>query len=386
MILFAPLPLVQISDPSTDLAWVVAVAKLPELGARDRAALDVLARVLPKQTAEYARPEMMTVTDGRTVQCRALSDCIYIRFAVPKGNEKDGLNMLDALLRRSTLADEQIEKAKAALGATDRGYWQIALSPSFLDYSQVKKDDVVNLYKRVFAPELTQVAIASSSAETSYADHWDTKIEGWTATKPPRFPDDTPFTQVEYGPTGVTLCELAGAESPSTDVTLSSKLLALTALGSGKGSSLHRIIRERHGWSYRQEPVLWPTVKGWQSRLVFPMKNCPNAQQRAETVQKEILEDISAWTEADRTRALSILEGSLTRGLNLCPLACGPQGSPGLDLADRSFMAAYWSLKTGRSWNPASMVSSAGMVSLADLKDLATQMVSQMKPRVIVGR
>jgi hypothetical protein len=96
----------------------------------------------------------------------------------------------------------------------------------------------------------------------------------------------------------------------------------------------------------------------------------------AAKIKEGLLADIAAWTDGDRKRALGMAQSYLVRGGDLSPLYFAPWRPIDSDLADQTFLQAYWLMKTGSRWNPHSLVGRMGFVELDDLKATAQKMVS----------
>ena len=75
------------------------------------------------------------------------------------------------------------------------------------------------------------------------------------------------------------------------------------------------------------------------------------------------------WSDVDRSRALALASTTLTGWPNLVPLNL--TGLNGPSAQDRSFLEAYWPMKTGEAWNPAALLSEMQSVSLENLKKMA---------------
>jgi hypothetical protein len=164
--------------------------------------------------------------------------------------------------------------------------------------------------------------------------------------------------------------EIRGREITSKDVSLPTQLLILSALGSGKGSSLWQVMRESLGVSYRQEAVLWPTRTGFQGRLVW-LQRQGDGLEIAKIVRSELLAAVDRWEEGDLQRAVQFLEGCLQTGLAAFPLYVSPSHSITDSLADQAFLAAYWPKKTGSAWNPVALLSAAKQLDVKELKSEA---------------
>jgi hypothetical protein len=153
----------------------------------------------------------------------------------------------------------------------------------------------------------------------------------------------------------------------------------MVALGSGKGSSLFRVVRDGMNLSYRQDALLWPSAFGWKPFLVIGMEPQPDEasyRAKAEEVRQALLKDVESWTEANRQRAVGYAGALVTRGGDASPLFFRYGGPLATDVTGRTRMAAYWMSKTGSAWNPEALASSFASIPLEELKAEATAMLS----------
>lgn len=182
------------------------------------------------------------------------------------------------------------------------------------------------------------------------------------------------------------MIELRGKEILGNDPSMSTQLLAVVALGSGKGSAMFETLREAQGWSYRQEAVFWPTEKGFVPRLIMASGDKTPPAELVKAMKQQLLDAVNAWTDANLDRARGMAEGILTRGLQMSPLYFNPGWPIEDNLHDRTFLAGYWRMKTGRAWDPKKMVGEMTLVDLAELKEAALGMLTVAIPHVIPAR
>src|SRR5262249_17438299 len=153
------------------------------------------------------------------------------------------------------------------------------------------RDELMPVFQRVFKPANLTLAVGGAVVSLPIADRWSDRMKDWETVQQPLFPDRTLAKPLLSNPGGVTTADLCSAAYAS-DGSLPSRLLALYAVGCGKGSSMFRICREEHGWSYRQEACLWPSHSGWQSRFFVAMSPDSEDAKRFDTVHDELLKDI----------------------------------------------------------------------------------------------
>ena len=366
--------------PGTGEIAFAAFAPLPkEFGERDRQRLEVAVRTLPGGGQGYSRRTIFEVTEGGTVQAALLPDGVVVRFRVPSANLAYGVGLMDALLRRFTLSDEELATALRRLQRGEPDYWTSALRPGGNRLKRVGADEARALLKRVFDPRRVSVAAAGEFGEGQVATAWARRTADWRPTPEPRYPDISPTPEPKENPAGITSVELRGRPFPASDPRLAARWLTMLALGVGKGGALFRDVRQTEGWSYRQEAILWPDRAGLVPRLVAATTPGADEAKRAEALRTTLLAAIDAWTEADRTRALG------AAGLNLGPLwlVDGPMGT---EPFDRATLEAYWWAKAGASWNREALLGAMGEVPLAELKATATDLVRGARAIVVPGR
>lgn len=380
-----PLPkIVELPDPKSERISVQAIVAMPELGERELAAVRVLEEVLPQGTEEYSVNTLRTYSSltGQRVRCLAMPDHFRIQLSVPKGQLPLAVSMMDSMLRRASLPQEGITAAVERQPFRFRSYWTEALHPFVPNYSRLTREEVVNLYRSTFWPERITIgvggAIASGEAHRAFGE----RFSGWVAPRLRPLRLSKPARPLERRLAGVTTIELASPPVPGSDASLPAKMLGLMALGTGKGSSAFRIWRDANGWTYRTEAVLWPVVQGFQLRIVAaarPSKHDP------EQMRNALLADIAAWGFETRERALGMAEAVLIHGIPYSPLYLSRDTPLTSSIEDRTFMAAFWQMKTGRAWDAQEILRTMQAVDTETLQKTAKELVEQAYTRVVTG-
>lgn len=387
MIAFLALAAVVFENPESAATEtsIQALVKLPPMDATDANALEILADVIPQEVEGYSRRDMLTVTGGVPPRCIVEPDHLRFVLSVPPENVKPALSLLDALLRRSRMSDVRIREAILQRNRTS--YWGAALRPTEQQLVQVRGQDVLDLYQRIQRPDDIVLAVGGKIIPKQVQEEWEKKLPNWGRPKPwPSNPYRPPTTFRAKNPGGVTTLDLAAPSFGARDAALPTRILALIGLGTGKGSSLFRVARQKLGYSYRQEAVLTPTPDGFEPRLILAMKPTDDEAAKAETLRTALLEDVKGWTEADRLRAAGIAEAVFLRATEWSPLSLLRQGPVPDDLEGRTFLRAYWPMKTQQPWDPGALVDTMRQVSLGDFKEAATQIVAGATPRLQSGK
>lgn len=376
--------LLETLTPGAPDVSIAVFAPLPKpFGEKDRQKLAVAVRTLSEGSQEYPRRTAWRMTDGRTIDASLLPDGVAIRFAVPKENLANGIALVEGLLRRPLVPQEDLDRNLVAIQRREPGYWAAALRPLSNDLKSLKQEEARALLRRVFDPKRVVVAVGGDFDAGKPTEFWANRTEDWKPDPGPRYPDITPTPEPSENPAGVTTVELRGPAFAAADPTLAPKWLALVALGVGKGSALFEKVRQVEGWSYRQEAILWPDPAGLVPRLVAATVSDEDESGRAEALRKTLQTAVDAWTEADRARAIGLAAASLERGLPLGPLWL-VDGPPGV--YDRSLLDAYWWSKAGVRWDPNRLAAALRNVTLDELKSTAAALLAGAKPIVLPGR
>ena len=384
LFVLAPPRVIELVDPSSHEISIQAMVAMPNLGAKDAAKLDIIVRAMTKQTQTYPRREMLMVTDGKPVHGNITPDQIRIAVNVPSGKLKAGLSLMESLLREASLTEENLSDSEKELGKVD--YWNAALMPWLRPNVHLTTDEAQFLYHRVFRPERVTLAVGGKFAPGDAEGQWLSRLDSWVVEREQKgYFDESRIEPRTTNPTPITTIDIAGAPFPGGDPSLPAKLLALYALGVGKGASLFRVVRENHGWSYRQEAILSPTKDGWLPRLLIATIPPADTKTEFDTIRAELLTDIQSWTEASRLRAIGMAEAVLIQHVRFDPIYALGTSTVGDSLEDRTFLAAYWKIKTGQDWNQNALLASMKQVTLADLKEQATNLITSAIPRILEG-
>ncbi len=379
-------PVVEVIDPAATYVSVQAIIKLPELSPHDQAAAALLAEAIAYDVDGYSRFTMRDIAAraGDAVSVRLMPDHIRIQVGVLPQDLKVGVAMIDQILRGSKLPEEALNKAIAERPTRQRSLWTTALWPFHYTFSRMKQRDVMELYHRICRPDNVWIAIGGPIKPGEGDQLWTARTSDWKPVKVPKAAIDTSLLPQEISIKGPeAIVELRGPEFAGNDPALASQLLALIGLGSGKGSAMFTALREAKGWSYRQEAILWPTANGFVPRLILPSSDPLGPAELAKGAREQLLGALSAWTDSDLARAKGMAEGILLRDFELSPLYFRPTRPIDASLHDRTFMAAYWPMKTGQAWLPTGLLEQMKSINLEEFKSQAKGMLEVAIPRLI---
>lgn len=372
-------------DDSARVVSIQAVVKLPALDARHRNLLRLTAGCLGRDTKTFSAAQISSVPGnvGSRVRVALMEDHLRVGMEVAPGDVSIGVSMIGSILREPTIKPQDLQAVADDLQFRTFGFWRRALDLRSFEppkYAQRDFDDLVSL---VFRPENVTLGVGGKLEPGVATRKWDEVKSKWTVARSPqlRLEPDPPSAKP---PTGGSMAvfDFQGPVFSANDAAFTTKLLALTALGSGKSAALWRIAREKLGLSYRQESILYPVQNGFMPRLLIAHAGNDDLEKKAESLSEALLDDIASWTEDDRKRAIGMAESYLTRGAELSPLYFHPDRPVGRDLGDQTFLLAYWQMKSGTRWNPHQIVGRMGFVELDDLKIVARQMVERASQRI----
>lgn len=330
----------------------------------------LLAESMSQGTSDMTAADLraFSLQAGAPIRIEAFEQSIRITIQEPAGGLSTAVSLLDSLLRRALLDDVAISRARVVLRSRRAGPWAEALLPSLLQSPTATDAQVRQLYAIASRPERVWIACADQDVESATLllrqQFGEWRPTQTPATRPARQPsrgrNPTVGSLQMYGQPG----SLGGSNAART--------LAMFALGVGKGGLLHRLLREREGWSYRQEALFWPTASGWQPRLVVLASGSIDAKAALEA----LFAGVAGLAAADLARAKAMARSALEGALPVSPFWGGLSGPIGNDPAGRAAFALT-ELTAGARLDESQLLKSLTEVSLADMKAAAAAFLSQ---------
>jgi hypothetical protein len=353
--------LVQLPDPAATKAEIQAVVMLPKLTADEHAFLEIATAAMPLRTREYSSPDMLRTTGGEPVVVDLMPDSVRIGIEVSPDNLADGFSILENLLFQASLTDDDlVASSKEAFRPTA---WMAAMWPEIYPRNYFRTDRVRTLYEKVFDVDFVTVGIGGNYDPVKAESLWLGIASRHPAARKAPYRDDYSVSKPRpsaEGPLNMLSIRRPAVADPAT-------ILALFALGSGKGASVFRVIREQMRLSYRQEAVLMPTPNGFESVILA----ASTQKLDRNAVVKALQDDVDKWTESDRLRAIGMAGAVLNQGLDFSPFYFSPGGPLSASPADEVYLRAYWFAKTGQIWDPNALLASLKSVDLVDLRATA---------------
>lgn len=380
--------LIELPDANAPYITFQACVQLGTLDSRGLAEANIAADTLLYSTDGFSHSQLQqyATQTGEMMRCTLSPDHIRVQLEVPKGQLKLGFEILNDLLRHSSFDEDLVSEDVPDYPYRQRGYWLEALEPWAPDYNRLTRADVQDFYRRAFTPENTVIGIggpfdkaeADADAQTYFAD--------WKAADlPKQYPSLKPVPEQPRHLFPIASIELYGGQYTAGMDSFPAQLLAATALGIGKGSSLHRIAREKLALSYLQQSVVAPTPLGLQTKLLVFFAPSNGQEQLPGTLRKALQDDVSAWNEDIRQRAIGMAGAFLLEGAAMSPLFIDSDRIQTDSLEDRTFMQTYWRQKTGKPWDPEALLAAMKTVSLDDLKKTASDFLANARVRAMPG-
>lgn len=391
-----PISVTEIPEPSANRIRVEIVAGLDKLDRKEWAAANALRETLLNGTSGFTGMQLLVYATqaGAPIRVTLAADHMRIGYSVPPTDLKLAVQIADDLMRDASLSENTVKAALDDMPFARRSPWAEVWLPLVPDSKSVTRDDVMKLYRRVFRPDNVSIAVSGSLIASQGRTAFQTRFTTWKPAQDSarRYREPDPISakqrsgvlttvRLEGQPVRAVPSVAIGADGGSTNV--GTALLACAMLGQGKGCTIYRVLRESLGLSYRQETFLAPSQQGIRPVLAFA-----SANPTAPTIdfRKPLLDAISAWTDQDRTRALAFAHAVVDLDLGLGSLYFAEETPLTESLDDRTFLAAYWRLKTGRVWNWQLMFQEMERTTLDQAKAFATAWVEKGEITAIVPK
>lgn len=370
----AGLATVLLPDPAADRVIAQVLVTPGEMNAREAAAWMVMGEALREGSRDYTAGEVFAYGSqaGQRPRFRITPESLRVEIAAPPGGADLALDLLSSVVLRPNLAPADLAAARDRLAQAQRDPWRRALVPWNLPFDRVRERDVREAWARAVQPGTTVVGLAGRFESDTAAAMIAQRFTEWPA-RPPRAVADLPLTSAgrqagRVGSLELRLPSLSADASPA-------RLLAAIALGSGKGGLLHRLIRERLGWSYRQELVLWPTRQGWTPRLIVLRQETSADPVTGLRLKQTLREGVAAWTQVDLDRARGFAPAALSGRSPLSPVWLD-DFAPIDDSLSARLAVGLWERRLGK----AILARDFSSVTLEELKSAAVEMLDAAMP------
>lgn len=331
--------IVEAARPGAGKICVQAIVKLPALTPREWGALELIRDTLPEGTETFSRSDLLNYATmaGEPMKVTLAADHLRIGYEYPRGNLRLASDVLRELLDKAYLREDAVANALESTPFRRRSSWAQALSPWRSDFTELTRNDVYRVYRRVFRPENVTVAVVGDFLANEARNEFSERFSGWN-------PEDPGRRRIMEGKAST---PAPSSQTPTmslmADMTGQPEVLMMTAfaLGVGKGSSAFRVVREGQRISYRQEALLAPADKGWRFGLFFPYSKDFDQAKLLEALKQ----DIESWDDATLERSKGMLAATVDLKLGAMPVYLDPRRPLQVRLEDETYWIAYCSAR-----------------------------------------
>lgn len=373
----------------SQLVVVQAHIKAPKMTEREAAAWQVLGRVFLEGTIEYTPQTLRDYGSqaGLPPSVVVMPDAIRIQFVLPKTGLALAGDLMFGVLTRPALREEDIARAIASLTTETSAPWVAMMGGTNFRYDRLRQGDVRAIYTRAVRPSNMNFVVGGGIEPGAGVQEIQSRFERWTAPRDPGPPrvDGQPMPIVSW-PEPVSTFALSARPMTPASVASAAKLLAVFALGVGKTSSMHRVLREEHALSYMQSAVLWPTAEGWVPTFIMVRKTEPEEAKYAIQMKDLLTKDVDTWDATTVSTAQALAEAAFTRNLANSPIWLEPDGPMTQGLIDRCAWRGYLEMVGSGALREDVMIGAMRNVDLDQLKAGAKALLDECNVGWLPGR
>lgn len=360
------------------VVYQVFVAYEP-LGREDAAAWEVLGETLLAGTQDYTAGEVMVYGGLAGYRPRVVTMPGYLRLEMvaPAGQEEAVLRLLAQILTEPRFREDRVDEAKARLAERPVDPFEGALRMEVLDYSKVTSGQVEDLWKKAFRRDTVKLYVGGAMTIGLTGEVLARFTREWEPMRRPPFgerPQLPTLMPVQLAGTGS--YELRGEGLTPNSPFAAARFLATVALGVGKDSTMHRILRNEKGWAYVAEGLLYPSATGWTPRFVM-LRDGSEGPDLLQGMRTAMLEDIDRWDEGDLKRALVLGRASLREGLPWSPVWLDGESPMRATVVDRTALFGYLDMVGAGGVSPSVWAGTLENVDLETFKAQAKVMLER---------
>lgn len=384
----SPVRIVESPQPEAKVVVVQAFVKGGPRATEYYAAWRLLGVMLLDGTDMYTPADLMRYGSlaGIAPRVEIYPDFMTLTLVAPEGRLELAASLMTSLLTEPSLEQGRFVELVREFEGHAPSPWQAALAPFSRPYGAVKYRDVVEAHAWAFRPENVVISVGGRIEPGSAMRAFGERMGSWSpGRKPPRYGSGVSSKPLSALTAPAAAYDFVGPPVTSADGVARS-LLAVTALGVGRGSALHRVVRESEGVSYAQEALLWPTADGLRPRLLLLHTPPEVDADLPAKVVAWLKADVGRWQAADRERALAVARAALTRPDGWQPIPLPLAGIADRRLAFQVCWRGYASLCGWQGADFDALIEAMDQVGEADLRTTATEILDQAIVRMVPGR
>lgn len=355
-----------------------AVVTYEPRGREDAANWEILGRTLLAGTQDYSGSEIQLYGSQAGFRPRVLVMPGYMRveMVAPPRFADEVAKIMTQVLISPNLNDLQVNRAKESAFEVPTDAFLGSLRMQEPDFEKVTHETVQVLWARTFQPSNMKIYVGGNVEVGEVPEIVRQQCREWRPEKPslrftPQLPVDLPTDL-----TGTGSYELRGEVLKPNSLFSSARFLAVVALGVGKDCSMHRVLREEKGWSYRNEGILYPTKEGWVPRLVM-LRDGPEGVELLEQMRQALIKDVDSWNEQTLARAIVLGRESLNGKMPWSPVWVDDQRPMTDSLVDQLALFGYLDMVESADVSIGTWVKTLENVDLEVLKEQAKEMLTK---------
>jgi len=366
-----------------EIAYAATIRVPTPMSARERAAWIVLGESLLEGTRDYSRDTLLSYGSqaGRRPQVVVGDGLMRIEISAPAlGGAAVAVPMLASMVTNPLLGPEELNESRRRASRPPSTVWNLGSQPWNLEIALVRDVEVRELYAWAFRPEWVTLSVGGAFKPVDSA-HLRGQFADWTPGPGPRLrPGKDAALRSTTGKSAGWL-GLVGPMISANSTELAAMVLCATALGVGKGSLLHRVIRDQDALSYRQEAFIRPDGQGFRLHVRLASQRMPET----DALRVRMIESVRRWIETDRERAVALARANLTRGLTVGPIWLDDSGPyvPSAE-GDAAWAGVFGALGV-TPLRPGLLAEALDSVSLEQIKAMTEQALAVAIPQRISG-
>lgn len=387
-VLSTPVPVVEMPVRDSNVIVLQAWFRTPSADRAEIAGLRVLGETMLRGTAQYTEKQFAeTATQAGIAPDSIVGDgWIRLQIAVPKGELDLGVGLLESVVTAPSLESRTIQAVTKRLRSNSRSLWQFVIDPLIIDYSTISVNEVRSIYTKFIRPENAQFAVGGAVGGAHPAKpKLDDRFKFWKAkTVVSRIPMP-PAEVVKRIPTKASLIQLISSPIFHTSRADYAKLVAASAMGVGKSSTVYRILREELGLTYLQRLILVPTAKGYLPKIVFATAGKLTQNEDLFQTKEKLSKDIESWSDLSLEIAKSMLLQSIDGTNPATPFWFSDAEPLGEDVASQLAFDAYAALIDQSGLFRAAMKAGIAKVDLEEMRLAGKNLLRDCKVQAFIG-
>ena len=382
-------PVVVVEDPAADYVVVQAHIKRPQMeDGRLQAAWFVIGKVLLKGAEGYSENTIRAYggQTGRLPSVTVFPDHMRVEVAAPEGGLNVSLELMSAILKSARLRDADLIQAIKEGQGSEISLGNAMGFPFRGRYERLSAGYIRQVFDNTFNPKNAVLSIGGSVTEYEAHEAVRKYLGSWRKRSVARIPRRQMLEPVLSLPGKASFFGLQAKPIRVEEAGASATLLAVYALGVGKGAAAFQTWRQDKGWSYDQGATLWPTMEGLTPILYLLQRSGRSDGSLIAEMREELLSAVEEWDEGDLLRAQSLAIAGSYLSNPPSPFLAAPDRRLGYDISDQCAWQGYLALSGSGAVQMQTVLSAMQNVDLEELKSAAKSMIEESRGTWLPGK